>query len=76
MSSPIIYVKNVNSALSKICRAYLLLDKENRDVGGDGDVTHGNMPEQGGLSDTVATNETITATMSKGKRGTGAELLS
>lgn len=52
---------------SIVYRAYLLLDKENSNVGGNGDVTHGDMPEQGGLSDTVTTDETVSTAMSEGE---------
>ena len=43
--------------------AYLLLDEEDGDVGRDGDLAEGDVAQEGGFTDTVATNETVAATV-------------
>ena len=50
--------------------AYLLLDEKDCDMGWDGDLTHGDVPQERRLTDTITTDNTITATGCKGKGGT------
>ena len=43
--------------------AYLLFDEEDGDVGRDGDLAEGDVAQEGGFTDTVATYETVAATV-------------
>jgi hypothetical protein len=40
--------------------SYFLFDKEDCDMWGDGKLTHGDMPEESRLPDTIATDDPIT----------------
>jgi hypothetical protein len=40
--------------------SYFLFDKENCDMWGDGNLTHGDMPEKSRLPDAIATDDAIT----------------
>ena len=47
--------------------ADLLFDEQDRDMGRNWDVTHGDVAQQCGLSDTVASDETVPPPVSEGK---------
>ena len=42
---------------------YLLLNEEDGDMCGNGDLARGDVAQEGGFTDTVATNETVAATV-------------
>ena len=43
--------------------AYLLLNEQDGNMGGNGDLAEGDVAQEGGFTDTVATNETVAATV-------------
>ena len=49
-----------------------LLDEEDRDVGRNGHLTHGDVSEERRFSDTVPTDETVPTTVRERERGTRA----
>lgn len=50
-----------------------LFDEEDGDVRWDRDFAHGDVTEEGGFTDTVATDETVAASVGEGEGGAGED---